>query len=604
MKPTFQTTVFTVLCIFFACDLSAQDTKLQDQSKPFDLSQLIFDCNQFQDPYPPHLVGQFIYKADGNDNGVLEPLEDFTVKFTITNRGNGTASCIEIFATDSASEYRNNAVIDFGKVKKIAYLRPDQTDTVEINLRPNLNLDSARRRVTIHVNEHFKYDMQPLDLGIVSWSYQPKLKYLGYELKEVNSIKVDNALQAGEVVEVKLIIQNQSHSKAFRPTYKVVSDNENIYLGTKDNYRGSFSHSGEFSALHSYGLDTITFTLSPTPRFRPNGSEYLPIYLTLSDSLNKSNIYRENIGIELNQAPRKVETIAWKPPVEQNVIAGTGADWSVDTLNVKNVVPTDALNPDAVAIIMGVENYDYIPKAPYAAQDAYLMKKYFSDVLGIPDNKTIIATNEQVNSKFFDNTFNTTYGSIKRLITKNKTDLYVFYSGHGIPSKDNKSAYLFPSDGRMERLEIDGYNLNSFYNNLNALGARSVTVFVDACFSGSGRTTSKYRDNSLTGEKGVRIVKPEIDGPWETNPNFTVFTSSNYEETSLGVDAVQTGLFTYFLAGGLKGKADTNNDKKITAFELGRYIQSNVSEVSPVLYGKQTPQYIGQGLTEKIILEY
>src|SRR5690606_4505796 len=146
---------------------------------------------------------------------------------------------------------------------------------------------------------------------------------------------------------------------------------------------------------------------------------------------------------------------------------------------------------------------------------------------------------------------------------------------------DNKSAYLFPSDGRMERLEIDGYNLNSFYNNLNALGARSVTVFVDACFSGSGRTTSKYRDNSLTGEKGVRIVKPEIDGPWETNPNFTVFTSCNYEETSLGVDAVQTGLFTYFLAGGLKGKADTNNDKKITAFELGRYIQSNVSEVSP-----------------------
>ena len=66
-----------------------------------------------------------------------------------------------------------------------------------------------------------------------------------------------------------------------------------------------------------------------------------------------------------------------------------------------------------------------------------------------------------------------------------------------------------------------------------------------------------------------------------------------YNETSLCFDPSETGLFTYFLCAGLQGKADKNNDGKITTGELQNYIKNNVIEISTKIHGRQTPQFYG-----------
>ena len=88
---------------------------------------------------------------------------------------------------------------------------------------------------------------------------------------------------------------------------------------------------------------------------------------------------------------------------------------------------------------------------------------------------------------------------------------------------------------------------------------------------------------------------PELSNrPWDTNPNFRLFTSSSGEQTSLGYDQAQSGLFTYFLAVGLQGEADSNDDGIIMIEELVTYVTDSVSrEAKNIRGGAQTPEFFG-----------
>ena len=243
-----------------------------------------------------------------------------------------------------------------------------------------------------------------------------------------------------------------------------------------------------------------------------------------------------------------------------------------------------------------VEEYQYFAKAPYADNDARLMSQYFNQLFGI--DKVFTYTNEEVSGFFFENMFNPEYGELQKAIVDGETDVFVFYSGHGLPSKDGETVYIVPSDGRLQALEQQGFELNTLYAHLDALQARSVTIILDACFSGVSRASENYNVHNLVAMKGVSI-KPKLKQPWVNNPNFVVFTSSAFEETSLGFDPSETGLFTYFVCTGLLGEADANSDKKITTGELKDYVYDQVTETSVKIRGRQTPGFYGN---EEIIL--
>ena len=271
-----------------------------------------------------------------------------------------------------------------------------------------------------------------------------------------------------------------------------------------------------------------------------------------------------------------------------------------------NVAPVgEALYSDAVAIVLGAEENGYgIAPAPYAARDAQVMSKYFKTTMGIRDVR--LFTNKEVTrsrlSDIFDNN-----GELQRAVKEGETDVFVFYSGHGMPDvADNGSAdlYLFPYDGRKDMLRERGYSLNKLYTNLAALNARSVTVILDACFSGSSRQSNAFATVPISNEKGITIRSRDVTvRPWESQPNFRVLTSSNGAQTSLGFDQSQSGLFTYYLATGMQGDADADEDGSITFQELFDFISENVSKTArQIRNGDQSPQLFGNAdfVIEKI----
>ena len=73
--------------------------------------------------------------------------------------------------------------------------------------------------------------------------------------------------------------------------------------------------------------------------------------------------------------------------------------------------------------------------------------------------------------------------------------------------------------------------------------------------------------------------------------NVMLFLSSRGNETSLEKPGMKNGFFTTYLVKGLRGGADKNRDRTITAKELFNYVHSGVIQLSgnrqhPVMWGK------------------
>ena len=248
------------------------------------------------------------------------------------------------------------------------------------------------------------------------------------------------------------------------------------------------------------------------------------------------------------------------------------------------------IRPYSVAVLIGVEQYDFLPKAPFAARDAELISHYFKAILGV--DRVIVHKNEDVSGFFFENLFNAEEGELARIVEKEKTDLYVYYSGHGVPAADGSDVYILPVDSKMRLIEKQGYSLNSLFEQLDKLQAKSTTVFIDACFSGLGKFSQSGIPLNLMKTKGVK-VRSLLCQPWLLNPNFRVFTSSSASQPALVLDEARNGLFTYFLAIGLRGDADLDMDGHLTAGELYQYLYLNVSKESKKIYQEQTPCFYG-----------
>ena len=400
------------------------------------------------------------------------------------------------------------------------------------------------------------------------------------------------------MVKAKITIQNAGQNIAENTKYKIFSKDPNIYIE---------NGSGELGDLKVGEVIDFVITLSPNKRVSKDIK--LPIYLSLIEDVGEGSLEEFQLPWYLDEkAPEAniLEVVADINGLKQDIELFEFNSSKIKT-NVGNVVDislapvSQTKRKNAIAVIIGVEKYKELPPAPYATNDADVMKKYCENTLGIAKSNIYVYKNDDVSGFFFDDIFNSTTGELQKAIVKGETELFVFYSGHGMPDKKGQNVYLFPSDGKASRLAVQGYNLKDFYKNLDNLGAKSTTVFLDACFSGSSRATEEVLAENLTGEKGVTIKLKYID-PWKKNKSFTLFSSSSFEQTSLGFDKSKTGLFTYFLAMGMRGKADANSDKKITMGELKNYVIKNVDETSTKIHGKQTP--IFNGNEDAILIEF
>ena len=149
-------------------------------------------------------------------------------------------------------------------------------------------------------------------------------------------------------------------------------------------------------------------------------------------------------------------------------------------------------------------------------------------------------------------------------------------------------------DSDTDLLKQTALSRNEFFEDIAKLKPKSVTVFIDACYSG----TSRDNETLLAAARPIKIVGDESGAP----RNFTIFSASGLDQISSGLKEAKHGAFSYFLMKGLEGKADKNKDRKITNGELQDYLVKNVSRKALELGREQEPSLLGNA--NKILVKY
>lgn len=149
--------------------------------------------------------------------------------------------------------------------------------------------------------------------------------------------------------------------------------------------------------------------------------------------------------------------------------------------------------------------------------------------------------------------------TMNKLFSKAKQNDYVifYFSGHGY--EGGFKTY----DGYLDYKEIR--------NAMAKSKCKNKIIFADACFSGKIRTKKPIKQNEISATQKANVM---------------LFLSSRDNEISLESAALKNGFFTTYLQKGLRGEADVNHDRTITAKELFNYVYNNVVNISN---GKQHP---------------
>ena len=237
---------------------------------------------------------------------------------------------------------------------------------------------------------------------------------------------------------------------------------------------------------------------------------------------------------------------------------------------------------DAVAIIIGIENYRRVAKADFANADAKEFYTYASRALGIKPENIKLLVDDGADDIEMLNAFQ---NWLPLKVNKGKTDVYVFYSGHGYPSQDGKSLYFLPFNVDKQYLDRTSVKQKEIVSALQRAQAKSVTMFIDACYSGQTRNGEVL----VAGIKPVFITTEERAYP----PEFTVITASAADQFSSASQDLKHGIFSFYLMKALEGDADENNDGRLTSGELQRYLSDMVGRQAMGLNRTQNTQLFG-----------
>ena len=243
----------------------------------------------------------------------------------------------------------------------------------------------------------------------------------------------------------------------------------------------------------------------------------------------------------------------------------------------------ESKSQDAVAIIIGIEKYRRAPSADFANNDASVFYDYARRALGVKQENIKLLLDDKADAAEVLRSFKSW---LPTRVSAGKTDVYVFYSGHGLPSEDGNSLYFMPHEVDRDYLERTAVTQKEVVSAIERLDPRSVTMFIDSCYSGQSRTG----ETLLAGARPISVAQRQTAA---FPGNFTVISASAPDQISSSSPDLKHGIFSYYLMRGMEGEADSNSDGQITIAEMQGYLVKNVGRRAMGMNRTQQPQVVG-----------
>ena len=483
---------------------------------------------------------------DADNNNVVDANEACKILFTIVNsgRGDGYGCVARVNATGTTQGIQVKDVT-------LPVLPKGQKYMVEVPITANQHTMTGEMALDIYVDEPNGFGTEHITSTIGTHKLKtPYINVVSYKI----SGSASGTLERRKPFSLQVIVQNTDQGTAENIKVGItIPDNVNRIGGEMDNVTIASLQAGESRTLE-YELIA-----------NQEAAEKMNIQIALSEKQGK---FAKNATIPLQFGQHIGGSIAMNVQRHDHEVEIKRA--SLVSAVDENIPVTNQKSSKTFAVIIANENYQSVAPVPYALNDGNIFREYCLKTLGIPEKQI----------KYIPNA---TGNQIKAQVNwlQNICEVFeyaqiiFYYAGHGIPDESSRTAYLLPVDGIGTDIST-GYKLDDLYSALGNIPAKNVTVFMDACFSGS-----KREEGMLASARGVAI-KARSGMP---QGNMVVFSAAQSDETAYPNNEEKHGMFTYFL---LKKLQDTKGD--VTLQELGEYITTNVSQQSILLNGKsQTP---------------
>ncbi len=514
---------------------------------------------------------------------------------TLQNAGPGKAYALQVSAQllqavtglSLAANVKELPVLPPGKLVIFSFALsaterlPDGKCTVRLSVSERFNNVPAPKELTIETRGLVPPDLQITDIGLD-------------DDDQGDSYGNSNGrIEKGESVEVEAIVQNRGQGEAGAVKVQIQAASPDLIFLSKQDFALGDLPPGEFRK--------IKFAFTVPPNY--SGAMRLPLAVQITEARGR---YGKTVPLvlELNQIIQSTSELA----AEKVVLTGRNRT-TVDipaaptlTADVDvNIPVSQSQRPDAIAVIIGNRDYsgNDIPKVDYAIHDAAVIKEYVIKTMGyLPGNILYTENATKANFEGFFGTETDYRGRLFNLIKPGKSEVFIYYSGHGAPDPDSRQGYFVPVDCDPSLVRLNGYSLNTFYANLAKLQTAGLTVVIDACFSGVSEGGSLL--------KKISPVLIAIENPALTIPNATVFTSAAGDQVSTWYGEKKHSLFTYFFLKGLAGGADRDSNRVVTMQELEDYV-SDANDGVPYWARRlqnrdQKPTVVGE--KNKVMVKY
>jgi len=224
------------------------------------------------------------------------------------------------------------------------------------------------------------------------------------------------------------------------------------------------------------------------------------------------------------------------------------------------------------AILIGINNYDFLTPLKYAKRDAELMQEFFRNqakfeqVLFLSDESRR-DTNGNLIHADITHLRDILLTKFEKPFMKDGDNFWFFFSGHG--RRDNGHDYLMACNSNPRDLEYTAIRIDFLIERLRDCGADNVILILDACRdegSKSGEGIS-YQTAQVAREKGV-----------------VTFFSCSPNQLSYEIDALKHGAFTKAMLDGL------SSPECATVGQLHHYLSSRVPELIREHKGEKVQQ--------------
>lgn len=536
---------------------------------------------------PAHLILEERTFAESDGNRALDAEEDGSLILQLRNDGLG-AGKISVRMTPLGDVEH----LRFSRQTDVGLLPVQESRTIRIPLRADAPIETAVREMRVEIIEEYSRATVPFTFrfdtrGLVP----PEFKIIVRDYDDGDFFAgntSDGLIQAGEMVGVVANVQNVGGA-AEGVEVVVEAEGEDQIRFTRD-LQGNPDNRFELGEMGPGENRDIAFYFFTTPVL---GVPEVRLKLRVSEAKQRFGA-EEDLAFDIGKS---VETgdVLTVAAVQRNQAAFEAVQ--SELIDIEQVPQNSRTRlENGLAVIFGVEKYKHTFDAAYKTRDAVTFFRYCREVLGIPEERILLRVDADASKAEFDYVFEPrdtpNQGWLKKRLRNAgesaPVDLFVYLAGHGFPDFVSGSPYLIPHDVRPEQT-TNGVSLERLYQTLAEFETRSVTVFVESCFSGASGYERNGAETLLA--HNMNPIFPVLEKPI-IGPNMVVFTATGGKKASNNRDDLKHGIFTYELLKGLGGTADSDEDQTVTVEELFRYIARQVPRraLTPPLDREQVPE--------------